>query len=68
MTTKKKEEYHATIEVTSEVDLRKSVQHSPLQYLSSWDFFVVFLAVLLRFLVEVSKKSNEIEKEKKQRV
>lgn len=58
--TLKKESYQATLLVDG-VDVRKSAEHSPFNYLGTWDFVVVFLAVFLRFLVSTNIKQYKIE-------
>ncbi len=62
--TLKKEQYQAL--VIDGVDLRKSAELSPLSYVSTWDFVVVFMAVFLRFLVSTNLKQYKIESEGKE--
>lgn len=61
--TLKKENYQATL-VIDGVDVRKSAEHSPFNYLGTWDFVVVFLAVFLRFLVSTNIKQYKVEEVK----
>lgn len=61
---KKKEEYYAIVSRPSDYDNRKAAEYNPMNYLSTWDFIVVFLALLLRFLVEINLKAIKIEKDK----
>ena len=58
--TLKKENYQANL-VPDGVDVRKSAEHSPFNYLGTWDFVVVFLAVFLRFLVSTNIKQYKVE-------
>ncbi len=44
-------------------EVNKVAQHNPLDYLSSWDFTVVFMAVFLRFLVQTNLNAYKIEGE-----
>lgn len=62
--TLKKEQYSSSI--VSDVDLRKSVETTPLTYVGSWDFIVVFMAVFLRFLVSTNIKQYDVENKKKE--
>ena len=64
--TLKKENYQATL-VADGVDVRKSAEHSPFNYLGTWDFVVVFLAVFLRFLVSTNIKQYKVENVKGER-
>jgi uncharacterized membrane protein YhaH (DUF805 family) len=59
--TLKKEQYHALV---GEVDMRKNAELSPMSYVGTWDFVVVFMAVFLRFLVSTNLKQYKIENEK----
>lgn len=59
---KKKEYYEITLE-----DPRNKTDFNPMFYLSSWDFTVAFLSILLRFLVEINLKSIKIEEVKKEK-
>ena len=61
--TLKKENYQAIL-VIDGVDVRKSAEHSPFNYLGTWDFVVVFLAVFLRFLVSTNIKQYKVEEVK----
>lgn len=61
--TLKKENYQATL-VIDGVDVRKSAEHNPFNYLGTWDFVVVFLAVFLRFLVSTNIKQYKVEEVK----
>ena len=56
----KKEEYHTAV-IVDGVDVRKSAEYSPLHYLGTWDFIVVFLAVFLRFLVATNIKQHKMQ-------
>lgn len=55
--------YVATTQAPSSILFEGS--RSPLSYLETWDFFIVFFAVMLRFMIDTEKKSLKV-KEKDQ--
>ena len=56
-------ELHTTIKKPD--NRMKVVESQPFKYLSSWDFVVIFIAILFRVLVTMNQKSEELNIEGK---
>ena len=53
-----------TVVGASDLDVKRIIEYNPISYLGTWDFIVVFTAVLLRLIVETNVKAQKIEREK----
>jgi hypothetical protein len=54
----------ATSEIPDRAFLNLKDSQSPISYLGAWDFYIVTFAIVLRFMIDTEKKSQEVKKEK----
>ncbi len=54
----------ASSQVPDRTFLKLKDSHSPISYLGAWDFYIVIFAIVLRFMIDTERKSQEVKKHK----